>query len=236
MRSIHVLFFSIFLYHIGFVSSVIYSCDPNAECGCSKVNANLDKIVGGEPAISSSWGWSASLQTSNGRHFCGGIIISPLHIITAAHCVRDSSEIIRNARVVVGIDILSQSASSIAQVCSIVRVISHHEYSSSSKSNDIAVLQLNQSLNISNEKGTARLCLPYVISSDAAYDYPVPDTSLIAIGWGQLLYSELVIPFNRHLHQVTVNSMSATHSMCRSVIRNPRLQFCAGVMYGGKGY
>ena len=136
------------MLNINLVTSITYSCDRNAECGCSKIDASLNKIVGGESAVNSSWGWSVSLQKYGG-HFCGGAIISPLHIITAAHCVTNPSDIILNAKVVVGIDVVNQASSSVAQVRSVVRVLSHPQYSSVSKANDIAVLRLNQSLNIS---------------------------------------------------------------------------------------
>ncbi len=222
------------MLNINFVTSITYSCNRNAECGCSKIDASLNKIVGGESAVTSSWGWSVSLQ-KYGEHSCGGTIISPLHIITAAHCVKDPSEIIQYATVVVGIDVLNQASLPIAQVRSVINVFSHPQYSDVSKANDIAVLRLDQPLNISYEKGTARLCLPNVISQDANNNYPTPNSSLVAIGWGTLFSGEASIPSTRHLQQVTLNEMPAEHSMCKPTINNINLQFCAAVVGGGKG-
>jgi len=236
MTFIYLLLVSFFLYNIDCVSSVVYSCDRNADCGCSKTNADLNKIVGGESAVDSSWGWAVSLRrTSTNGHFCGGAIISPLHIITAAHCLKGVLDIPRNVKVVVGINRLSDTGSSMAQERSIVRAFSHPSYNDDSKANDIAILRLNQSLNISNEKGTARLCLAHVIPTDTANNYPIPDSSLIAIGWG-LLKSEIEsIPYDQHLQQVTLKAISAEHRMCRPSLNNRQLQFCAGVIGGGKG-
>ncbi|KAK1806624.1 hypothetical protein P4O66_005127, partial [Electrophorus voltai] len=43
------------------------------------------RIVGGFLAMEDQWGWQASLQW-RGQHVCGGAIITPRWIITAAHC------------------------------------------------------------------------------------------------------------------------------------------------------
>ncbi len=222
------------MLNINFVTSITYSCNRNAECGCSKTDASLNKIVGGESAVNSSWGWSVSLQ-KYGQHFCGGAIISPLHIITAAHCVKNPSDIIQYAKVVVGIDVVNQASLPIAQVRSVISVLSHSQYNDESKANDIAVLRLNQPLNISYEKGTARLCLPNVIPQNASNNYPTPNSPLVAIGWGTLFSGETSIPGTRHLQQVTLNGMPAGHSMCKPTINNINLQFCAAVVGGGKG-
>ncbi|CAF5132470.1 unnamed protein product, partial [Rotaria sp. Silwood1] len=152
------------------------------ESGGSKTDAIVDKIVGGESAVNSSWGWAVSLQRF-GSHFCGGAIISPLHIITAANCVPNSTTIIGTANVVASIDKLSQSTSSSAQVRSVVNVFSHPDYDKDSNANDIAVLRLNQPFDISYEKGSARLCIPRVVAADANSDYPVSNSRLVAIGW-----------------------------------------------------
>ncbi|CAF1449707.1 unnamed protein product [Adineta steineri] len=235
MAYIYLLSIFFFLNNISCISSVTYSCDRNTECGCSKTNAQLNKIVGGESAVDSSWGWAVSLQrSSNNGHFCGGTIISPSYIITAAHCVQNVSFIIRSTKVVVGIDALSQIPSTTAQERSIVQVSSHPQYSAITKANDIAVLQLNQSLTISNEKGTARLCFPRVNATSMAYNYPISNSALVAIGWGVLRSGDQTIPSNLHLQQVTVNALPADHQMCASSINNRQLQFCAAVSGGGK--
>ncbi|CAF3875769.1 unnamed protein product, partial [Rotaria sp. Silwood1] len=230
----YLFFFSLFLFNINYVSTTVYSCNRNAECGCSKTDARVDKIVGGESAVDSSWGWAVSLQRG-GNHFCGGSIISPLHIITAAHCVLDPAAVIGFVNVVAGIDVLSQSSSSKAQVRSIVSVFSHPNYNDTSKVNDIAVLRLNQLLDISYERSTARLCIPRVVSTNTNNDYPVPDSTMVAIGWGTLASGDISIPDNLHLQQVTLNAMSANHEMCIPTINNQQVQFCAAVIGGGKG-
>uniref|UniRef100_A0A674P237 Peptidase S1 domain-containing protein n=1 Tax=Takifugu rubripes TaxID=31033 RepID=A0A674P237_TAKRU len=48
------------------------------------------RIVGGTLAEKDKWGWHVSLHW-RGRHVCGGAIISPRWVITAAHCFVDVS-------------------------------------------------------------------------------------------------------------------------------------------------
>ena len=45
------------------------------------------KIVGGAEATAFARPWVASLQDDTGFHFCGGSLIAPNLVLTAAHCV-----------------------------------------------------------------------------------------------------------------------------------------------------
>lgn len=52
---------------------------------CSVLVSNGQRIVGGTLATKNEWAWQVSMQW-RGRHVCGGAIISPRWVITAAHC------------------------------------------------------------------------------------------------------------------------------------------------------
>lgn len=43
-------------------------------------------MVNGENASPHAWPWQISLRV-NGRHICGGSLIAPNWVVTAAHCV-----------------------------------------------------------------------------------------------------------------------------------------------------
>ena len=51
----------------------------------------FSRVVNGQDANPHSWPWQISLRV-RGRHICGGSLIRPDWIVTAAHCVdRDPS-------------------------------------------------------------------------------------------------------------------------------------------------
>lgn len=53
---------------------------------CGTSIATISRVVGGTNATEGAWPWQVELQF-NGFFICGGAIIDPTTIITAAHCV-----------------------------------------------------------------------------------------------------------------------------------------------------
>lgn len=71
-------FFALIVCLLNFVFFISY---PD----CSVLVSNGQRIVGGTLATKNEWAWQVSMQW-RGRHVCGGAIISPRWVITAAHC------------------------------------------------------------------------------------------------------------------------------------------------------
>ena len=132
----------------------VYSCNASASCGCSMNPAVVSRIIGGEAANSSTWGWAVSLYIVN-RGRCGGSIISDSWVITAAHCVSGagSSQVI----VYAGSTLLETGT----QIRVVRNIIMHPNYNSPPFANDIALLQLQFPFNMS-DPSLSLVCLPSV--------------------------------------------------------------------------
>lgn len=61
--------------------------DSRAHRGCGQ-NTLRDqhRVTGGKPTNSQEYPWVAALLR-NGEQYCGGVLITDRHVLTAAHCV-----------------------------------------------------------------------------------------------------------------------------------------------------
>ncbi|XP_066477394.1 transmembrane protease serine 2 [Tiliqua scincoides] len=114
------------------------------DCGLSNKRASArNRIVGGNAAFPGDWPWQVSLHT-HGVHLCGGSIITPEWIVTAAHCVEGVYSDSHQWSVYAGI--LSQLAMSSSRGYRVAKIISHPNYDPSTKNNDVALMKLQSSL------------------------------------------------------------------------------------------
>uniref|UniRef100_A0A8B9C7A2 Transmembrane serine protease 4 n=1 Tax=Anser brachyrhynchus TaxID=132585 RepID=A0A8B9C7A2_9AVES len=133
-------------------------------CSSCGESVRTPRVLGGRPAAIESWPWQVSLQYRT-EHICGGSIIDPSWILTAAHCF--------SWRVKVGSDLLSGSTT-----LAVEKVFLAEVTPPSPKNNDIALVKLQSPLQVSGDTQIKPICLPY-------FDEElVPGTSLWVTGWG----------------------------------------------------
>uniref|UniRef100_A0A663EJ44 Granzyme M n=1 Tax=Aquila chrysaetos chrysaetos TaxID=223781 RepID=A0A663EJ44_AQUCH len=126
------------------------------------------RITAGRYAKTGEFPWHVSIQ-SNGKHICGGTVISALWILTAAHCFAE--EVPPDLTVVVGGTDLSRPLEQHRPDS----LILHENFDRMSMQNDIALILLSNPIEFSNEK--IPICLPFI------YDINTWQHCWIA-GWG----------------------------------------------------
>lgn len=125
------------------------SADKDTEFTCGErveVKPNL-KIVGGARSQVSTHPWVASIFYRK-QFLCGGSLIAPCWVLTAAHCFHDITDARKMARITVylGKNAINETDPTTEQSFRVRQLINHHGYhgaqTGSDFNNDIALLQI----------------------------------------------------------------------------------------------
>jgi len=185
----------------------------------------VQTIVGGQPADAGEWPWQAKIIA--GPYFCGGVLITPEWVLTAAHCAYKADGRVLDPtpfHVTLGETDRSVNEGS-EQYYSVRQVILHPNYNKTTHDNDIALLQLNEPAYL--DKYVAIVSPIVSPTDDRLID---PGTLATVTGWGttreggttSILLMEVAVPL----------VANATCNQVYGIITDNML--CAGYDEGGK--
>ena len=172
--------------------------------------STADAIVGGTPARVADTPWVVAITTPDGQLICGGALVAPDKVMTAAHCATLKGVLGKNQRpaeqlrVVAGRTDLRSQEGVVAQVANVWR---HPDYREVTKGDDVAVLTLDRRL-------------PYeTIALGEAGE------SGVVLGWGRTAEDT---PPAMSLRKVTVPILSDQECMLKEPDFRPGAMLCAG--------
>ncbi len=172
------------------------------------------RIVGGSEAARGAWPFMVGIFSKNSgslsnSFFCGGSLVHPDWVLTAAHCLIDETA----SSIKIGIS-LHDLATDSGEIKNASRIIIHPSYNNNSLENDIALIELSSS------STTGTPILPYAGGNTFAGENGV------AIGWGNTSEDGDI---SEKLRQVTLPI--ANNSSCGE---NSKKICSAGLPTGGK--
>jgi secreted trypsin-like serine protease len=209
-------------------------------CGCPAISPQISaRIVNGEAAVPNSWPWQLLLVdfTADGIPFsyCGASLITPKHVLTAAHCVFGWSPAYVGLFPRLHDFNISSWTPSVAYMAE--RIYVHESYDDRTLNDDVAVIRLKTPIPLED-----RVSLACIAPADMTNQELIAGAPLVATGWGALESANRSTP--NVLQQVRLESVSSSHPLCSPLVGggvNARPgQMCAGfppkaVCYGDSG-
>lgn len=173
MRKKSIYTFTSFIIYANLNTSILYI---NAQAKHQQLKTNDIHnhsdiiIVGGTEVVPGRYSYMVALTTFTGFRFCGGSLIAPEYVLTAAHCATDG-----NTQVLIGRHNLSSLEEKYETIPVEYEVI-HPGYVGSTLENDIMVLKLERESTyapVAYDKGNANVSSGVEVST---------------MGWGRISY------------------------------------------------
>ncbi|XP_054623794.1 chymotrypsin-like protease CTRL-1 [Dunckerocampus dactyliophorus] len=168
------------------------------ECGVAPLNT---RIVGGEDALAGWWPWQVSIHYTT-FHVCGGTLISEDWVLSAAHCILNTSA----SPWTLYFGRQNQSGPNPNEVSrSVAQVIVHPDYENGTFQNDIALFKLSSPVTYTN------YIRPVCMASNTSQFHNA--TMCWATGWGRLGSDQPNVAFER-LQEVEIPVIGNKQCAC----------------------
>ncbi len=128
------------------------------------------KIIGGREARPGYWPWQVALLNQHKKVYCGGTLIAPGWVLTAAHCVK------RHMYVRLGEHDLFANDGTEREYF-VEHTVKHDSYDKETVDNDVALLKVPMEY---DKEAFNVACLP-----GAKQKLPPPGSKCTIIGWGK---------------------------------------------------
>jgi secreted trypsin-like serine protease len=189
-------------------------------------------IVGGRAAADGAWPWQVALLRAavNDRYlaqYCGGTLVAPEWVLTAAHCVDE--ERATDVDILAGVSLLRDPAGTRVGVS---RIIIHPAYSMLNNDSDLALLHLTATLSLTavalytgTPGSEEQIFLQGVSTGWGMIEPPVPNSGVVE-------YTEALFEVATPLVAADVCKNAYGFADVSSVTAN---MICAGFYNGSKG-
>jgi len=231
----------LFLTKVYYSDAGKYSCQASNDAGMVRADAYLrvvtarrrgcgvpkfvtrQRIFNGRNAGEGAHPWMAMFwDKSKRRPFCGGSLIAPKFILTAAHCLKGFSKDFSNIQIKCGKIRAKRKAEPNEQVRTIKKIFFHPQYNSNTYDSDIAIVELSSPVDITDY--VIPICLPH---DESDFKLATPGANAVVIGWGATKRNKN--KWSKRLKEVRVPIIDK--AKCRKRMTYPVTDnmFCAGI-------